>query len=137
MLAFLASSVGRYILIAAAFFAVLFGVFEWGHSVGREAGYQEAWNVQQKTINKMVDDENAQVQANNKKIADIEADSFKATFQNRSLQAQLVQARTKIAEQYAQSSPQSAQSCGFDIQMVQEINELIQADPSNSIGDQK
>lgn len=114
--------------------AVLFGAYEYGHSTGYTSGhndgYQTAWNTQQVTINKMVTAENAQAEANNKAISDVESQSFAAAFQNKALQVQLEEKRQTVVKNYVQANPVSSQACGFDVPMVQAINELIQADPS-------
>lgn len=120
----------KYVLPILAVAGILFGVYEYGHSKGYDAGHQIAWDTQQKTINGMVDKENAQAEANNKAIASVEADSFKYATDNKNLQAQLDTKRTTVVTQYVQANPQSASSCGLDVPLVQAINQLIQADPA-------
>ena len=48
----------KYVLPVVAVIALLFGVYEWGHANGTDAGYKSGWDAQQVTINKMVSDAN-------------------------------------------------------------------------------
>jgi hypothetical protein len=127
----------KYVLPIVGVLAVLFGAYEYGHSRGSAQGYQEAWSVQQQTINKMVSEQNQQAEDNNKKIAEIESDSFESAFKVRQLQSQLQKQRTQIVKDYVQQNPQTSQSCGLDIPMVESINKIIQTGTTANQGDAK
>lgn len=124
----------KYVLPVVGIAALLFGMYEWGHSKGytegNTAGYQTAWNTQQQTINKMQNDQNTQNTANNNKIAKLEQQSATDAQSIAQLQQQLQEKRTTVITKYVKANPQSSQTCGFDAPMVQAINQLIEADPS-------
>jgi len=122
----------KYVVPVLGVVAILFGAYEYGRTAGYNAGHLAAWNTQQETINKMVTAENAQADANNKQIASIEQDSFNDAFAAKAAQAKLDATRTDIVQSYTKANPQTSQTCGFDIPMVQAINAIIQADPSNA-----
>jgi hypothetical protein len=121
----------KYVLPLLGVIAIIFGVYEYGHSKGYNDGYTVAWNTQQATINKMVSAENAQADANNKQIASIEQDSFNDAFQAKVAQAKLETTRTTVIQTYTKANPQTSTTCGFDVPMVNAINAIIQADPAN------
>jgi uncharacterized protein YlxW (UPF0749 family) len=125
MLAFLGSGVAKYVAIIVASVALVFGVFEYGSSHGYKSGYQVAWDTQQKTINNMVDAQNAEATAQNKKISTLEqsaADAWQAV-QNK--QAFVVNQRATQVTAYKAANPQVAASCGFSPATVNVINQMI------------
>lgn len=123
----------KYVLPALGGLALMFGIYEYGHSNGYTSGhtdgYQTAWNTQQKTINKMVTDENKQAQANNKAISDVEIKSQQSATKVRVLQEQLAKKNAAVVTKYVNANPQTSQTCGFDVPMVNAINELLDNDP--------
>jgi hypothetical protein len=129
MLSLLTGTVGKYVAILLAVCAILFGAYEYGSSHGYKSGYQVAWDTQQKTINNMVDAQNAEATAQNKKISTLEqsaADAWQAV-QNK--QAFVVNQRATQVTAYKAANPQVAASCGFSPATVNVINQMI--------GDQK
>lgn len=123
----------KYVLPILGVLALLFGVYEYGHSRGYNSGYasghQVAWDTQQKTINAMVEQQNAQNKANNDKIASLESDSQTYANQIADLTNQLKQKRAQVVTKYVQANPQSSQTCGFDDTLSSAINQILQ--PSN------
>ena len=122
----------KYGLIALAVIGVLFGAYEYGHSSGYDSGHTDAWNEQQKTIQKMVNQQNAQTSEQNAKISDLEQKGMKAAGDVFVATAQAAQTRSTIITKYEKATPQQVQqACGWDAPTVQTINELIDADPIN------
>jgi uncharacterized protein HemX len=117
----------KYVVIVVAIAAAVFGVYEWGSSSGYKSGYQVAWNTQQKTINNMVNAQNAETKAQNDKITTLEQSASDALEQVRKSQAQIEESRTKVVVQYKTLNPKVAASCGWSPETVNAINSMIGA----------
>jgi hypothetical protein len=115
----------KYTLGALAIALVLFAAFEKGKADGHDAGYQQAWNVQQTTINKMTADETAQIQEANNKLSQLELSAMTSYAQAQQAQQAASKKRTQIVTVYKQANPQIANSCGWSIPTVQAIDQLI------------
>lgn len=123
----------KYGVAALAVLAVLFGVYELGSSHGHTAGYKEAWDTQQKTINDMVTRQNAENQAFNDKITALEKASTAAANTIDDLQKQVQAKRTEVITKYVQMNPETSKTCGIDTSMAQTINAIIGADPLSDL----
>ena len=117
--------------------ALLFGVYEYGHSNGYNSGYQTAWNKQQATIQAMNDKENAQTVAQNKQIDDLVKKSQQDTIDLAAANIKASLARGTVTTQYIHDNPQIAQSCGWDLPTVDAINAIIDSDPVNAVANQQ
>lgn len=131
MLAFLGSGLAKYVAIVLAIVAVLFGAYEYGSShgykSGYKSGYQVAWDTQQKTINNMVDAQNAEAKAQNTKITTLEQSAADAWQTAQNQQKFVVGQRNTQVAAYKQANPQVAASCGFSPATVNVINQMIGA----------
>lgn len=122
----------KYVLPVIAVLAILFGAVEYGKSVGHTAGYTEAWDAQQKTIQAMVYKDNAQTEAQNKKITDLETNAAKDASDLFAANAAAATTRATIITKYEKANPVVAASCGWDIPTVDAINDVIESDPNNA-----
>lgn len=115
----------KYAIGAVAIATAVFGVYEWGSSHGYKDGYQVAWDTQQKTINGMVDTQNAAAKAQNDKIATLEQSAADAwqTVQNK--QIFITNQRDKQVAAYKAANPQVAASCGVAPETVNVINQML------------
>lgn len=124
----------KYVLMALAAAAIGFGLFETGsahgYSKGHDVGYQTAWNTQQTAINKLVDNQNEETQAQNLKLSNLEMQASAADFAAQAARAQSQKVRTNVVIRYKQANPQVAASCGWSIPTVQSINQLLNAGSS-------
>ncbi len=127
MLAILTSSVFKYVAIVLAVVAVLFGAYEDGSSHGYKSGYQVAWDTQQKTVNNMVNAQNAETQAQNTKITTLEQSAADAWQTAQNQQKFVVTQRNTEVAAYKKASPQVAASCGWSPDTVNVINQMIGA----------
>lgn len=125
MLSLLTGTVGKYLVGAFAVVAVLFGVYEYGSSHGYKSGYQVAWDTQQKTINNMVDTQNAEAKAKNDKITALEQSAADAWQTAQNQQKFVVSQRNTQVATYKSANPQVAASCGFSPATVNVINQMI------------
>lgn len=122
----------KYVLPVVAVLGLLFGVYEYGHSKGYDSGYQVAWSAQQKTIQGMVDKQNAQTEAQNQRISDLEKKSQQDTVDLAAANMKAAITRETVVTQYVHDNPVIAASCGWDIPTVDAINALIDADAINA-----
>jgi hypothetical protein len=125
MLSLLTGTVGKYVAILLAVLAVLFGAYEYGSSHGYKSGYQVAWDTQQKTINNMVDAQNAEATAQNNKITTLEQSAADAWQTAQNQQKFVVSQRTTQVATYKAANPQVAASCGWSPATVNVINQMI------------
>ncbi len=147
LLGVLWSSLGKYILMAAAVIAILFGVYMWGHSSGSASGYKQAWDAQQATINKMVTDDNAAKEAHNTQISQLEYAGAKSAAATDTQVASVSETREQIIAAYVKNHPQKTikvtsstgvvsdqlvQDCGLSLDSVLAVNAVILADPMNT-----
>ena len=124
----LALFLNKYVLMALAILAILFGAYEAGKSSGYQKGHDDAWNTQQQTINKMVDAQNAAVQEQNDKISELEITAAAADVAASAAKAKAASARTQIIASYKRANPQTATACGWTIPTVKAINQILNAD---------
>jgi len=117
----------KYGLIAVAVIALLGGAFTVGYNHGYSSGYKSGWDAQQKTINKMVTDENLQRDAQNKAITDVEQQAAVAAGQVFAAKAKAALVTTQIITQYKTKYVKIAASCGWSIPTVQTINSVLNA----------
>jgi hypothetical protein len=129
MLSLLTGAVGKYVAIVLAVCAILFGAYEYGSSHGYKSGYQVAWGTQQKTINGMVDAQNAATKAQNDKITTLEQSAADAWQTAQNQQKFVVSQRNTQVAAYKAANPQVAASCGLSPATVNVINQML--------GDQK
>lgn len=108
-----------------AVLAVAAALFAYGRSTGYNSGYTKAWDAQQKTIKQMVDVQNAQTDAQNKKIEGLQTDAVDAASRIRDLQDSLQVQQGKTITKYIDRYPQIAASCGLSEPTILTINELI------------
>jgi hypothetical protein len=117
----------KYVVGIVAIAALVFGIYEWGSSHGYKDGYQVAWNTQQKTINNMVDAQNAEATAQNNKISTLEQSAADAWQTAQNQQKFVVTQRNTQVAAYKAASPQVAASCGWSPDTVNVINQMIGA----------
>jgi hypothetical protein len=98
---------------------------EYGSSHGYKSGYQVAWDAQQKTINNMVDAQNAAATAQNNKITTLEQSAADAWQTAQNQQKFVVSQRTTQVATYKAANPQVAASCGWSPATVNVINQMI------------
>lgn len=122
----------KYVLPVVAVAALLFGVYEYGHSNGYNSGYTTAWNKQQATIQTMVDKQNAQTTAQNQQIDSLVKKSQQDTIDLAAAKIQASLTRETVVTNYVQANPQVAKSCGWDVPTVDAINQIIDSDPVNA-----
>ena len=115
----------KYVVGIVAVAAAIFGVYEWGSSNGYKDGYQVAWNTQQKTINNMVNAQNAAAVAQNNKITTLEQTASDAWQTAQNQQKFVVSQRTTQVATYKTANPQVAASCGWSPATVNVINQMI------------
>jgi hypothetical protein len=115
----------KYAIGAVAIAAAVFGVYEWGSSHGYKDGYQVAWDAQQKTIQGMVDAQNAAAKAQNDKIATLEQSAADALQQVQDTQQKVTQQRADAVAAYKKAHPQVAASCGVSPDTVNVINQML------------
>lgn len=147
LLGVLWSSLGKYLLMALAVVAILFGVYMWGHSSGSAAGYKQAWDAQQVTINKMVTDANTKTEAHNNQITQLEYSGAKQAAATDTQIAGVTHTREQIIADYVKAHPQKSvkvtsktgvvtqqlvQDCGLSLDSVLAVNAIILADPTNT-----
>lgn len=121
----------KYVLPVLAVIALLFGIYEYGHSNGYNSGYSVAWAAQQKTIQGMVDKQNAQTLAQNQQIDALVKKSQQDTLDLAAANMKAALTRETVVTQYVKANPVVAASCGWDLPTVDAINALIAADPTN------
>jgi hypothetical protein len=124
----------KYGLMALAVIAVVFGIYEYGHSQGYSSGYSVAWATQQKTIQAMVDKQNAQTLAQNNKIDKVEAQSQTTAQANQVAQQQQVVTVTQVVTKYVHDNPKTSQTCGWDTGAVAAINSIIDSGSTTTAG---
>jgi hypothetical protein len=124
----------KYGLIALAIIGVLSGMYLWGRSNGHDSGYQEAWAAQQKTIQAMVDKENAQATAQNNKIDKVEQQSQTSAAADETAVQQQVVTVTKVVTKYVHDNPTTANNCGWDAGAVAAINSIVSNDTQTTAG---
>ncbi|QRE00076.1 hypothetical protein [Burkholderia phage BCSR5] len=122
----------KYLAGAAAVAALLFGVYEWGHSSGYEDGYPKGQKSRDKEVQGFKDqlqardrDENQRREADNKKISDLELQSQNAASANRALQKLLEAKQSTIITQYVKDNPQQATTCAITPATVKAANALL------------
>lgn len=127
------STLVKYGLTTVAILGILFGVYSYGHSSGYDSGHTDAWNEQQKTIQKMVDTQNAQTTAQNGRISDLEQQAMKAAGDVFNANAQAAATRASVVTKYQLLVPDVvSKACGWDEPTVTAINQIINADPINA-----
>lgn len=130
---FLASYAAKYGAMLIIFVTAVVGAYSVGNSRGYAKGYdvghKEAWNTQQTTINQMIDQQNAEHQATNKRIADLERQSHLDAATIQDLTERVTAQRQTVITKYVTQNKQSAASCGFDTSMADAINQLLDASP--------
>jgi hypothetical protein len=127
------STLVKYGLMTVAILGALFGVYSYGHSNGYDSGHTAGWNEQQKTIQKMVDQQNAQTTAQNARISDLEQKAMKAAGDIFTANAKAASTRASVVTKYQLLVPDVVtKSCGWDEATVSAINEIIDADPVNA-----
>lgn len=141
------SSLGKYLLMALAVLAILFGVYMWGHSSGSADGYKKAWDTQQLTINKMTKNDNNAKEAHNSQISQLEYSGAKQAADTDTQIASVTQTREQIIADYVKNHPQKiikvtsktgavtqqlVPDCGLSLDSVLAVNAIILADPTNT-----
>jgi hypothetical protein len=129
VLSFLSFFTNKYVIIVVVFAGCLIGAYGFGHSRGHDAGFKEAWNQQQKTINNMVAAQNAETQEQNTKISQLELSATVAYAQVQTAQQQAAKERNDAVAAYKKAHPQSANSCGWSPDTVQVINQILENKP--------
>lgn len=127
------STLIKYGLMALAVVALATALFAFGYSHGSTAGYTSGWNAQQKTIDKIVTDENKQRTIQNQAINDLQAQAMKAQSDIFSANAQAAITRNTIVTQYKTKYVKVAQLCGWSIPTVQVINQLLSVGTSPAV----
>lgn len=122
----------KWILIIVGIMGILFGAYSYGHAAGEQSGYKTAWNIQQATIQAMVDKDNKQAAIQNGQIAALEATAASNAADAFAARAQAQLTRETVVNHYYSANPTTATTCGLDIPLVNAINALITADPTNS-----
>lgn len=107
--------------------AVLFGVYEYGSSHGYQKGYQKAWDIQQQTITKMVDAQNAETKAQNSKISDLEQRAANADEQVKIAQEAIKKQREQIVQNYKTKNPKVSAAPAWSPETVGAINQMLGA----------
>lgn len=115
----------KYVAILAVALGALFGAYEYGSSKGYKSGYTDAWNTQQLAINKMVDAQNAEVTAQNNKIATLEQAAADASSALKAEQQKKESQRNNIVTQYKAANPKVSQSPAWSPETVDTINKMI------------
>lgn len=115
----------KYVIALVAVAALAFGIYEIGSSYGYRDGYKAAWGAQQKTIQDMVDAQNAEAAAQNTKIATLEQSAADALQKVQATQATVAQERTNAVTAYKKAHPQVAASCGVAPDTVNVINQML------------
>lgn len=115
----------KYLAIGAVLIALVGGSYAFGHSSGYDSGFNTAKNEQQVVINNLTSQINAEHNATNTKINELETKA--ATLQSKvdhfvAVQAVVV---TKLVTQYKTEHVVDAASCGLSESIVPVINELI------------
>src|ERR1700722_2241334 len=83
-----------------ALVAVLAAAYAFGHASGYTEGYKKGWDDQQLTIDKMVNDENAQRKSQNTAISDLQGAAMKASGEVFAAKAQAAITRSTVVTQY-------------------------------------
>lgn len=117
----------KYVVGIAAVGAVLFGIYEYGSSHGYQKGYQKAWDAQQQTVNKMVEERNAETKAQNAKITDLEQRAANADAQVKIAQEALKKQREQVVQDYKTKNPKVAASPAWSPETVNAINQMLGA----------
>ena len=100
--------------------------------MGTSHGYKQGWDIQQKTIQAMVDKQNAQTTAQNLAITGLEQQASDAADKAREASNLASQARSTVITKYKTQYQTIASSCGWDVPTVQAINAIINSDPDNA-----
>lgn len=108
-----------------ALVAILSAAYAFGHSSGYTTGYASGWDAQQKTIDKMVSDANAQRTAQNNQITTLEQQAAKDASDLFAAKAAAVVAAQTIVTQYQTKYVEIANSCGWSAPTVDTINSLL------------
>lgn len=116
----------RYIVVAIVAVAAVVTAYELGQSKGHTKGFNEAWNQQQAAINKMVTDQNAATEEQNRKISQLELSAMTANEQVQAAQQQAAKARSDAVTAYKKANPVVARSCGWSPATIQTINQLLE-----------
>lgn len=115
----------KYVLGIVAVGAILFGVYEYGSSHGYKDGYQKAWDAQQKTIQKMVETQNAATTEQNKKITQLEQDAADADRKIKAYQQAQDIKRNDVVQNYKAANPKVASAPAWSPETVNAINQML------------
>lgn len=121
----------KYVVPVLGVIALLFGVYEYGHSKGYDTGYQAAWDKQQATIQGIVDVQNAQTKVQNAQIDSLVKKSQQDTLDLAAANMNANLARGTVITTYIQANPVVSKSCGWDLPTVDAINAIVTSDPVN------
>lgn len=117
----------KYVAILAVAGAALFGAYEYGSSHGYKDGYKTAWDVQQKTLDKLTEERNAETTAQNAKITALEQAASNAMDQVKAAQDALDKQRTQTVSTFKTANPKVAASTAWSPETVNAINQMLGA----------
>lgn len=127
MLSILTSSWAKYAAIIAAVVAILFGTYEFGSSHGYSKGYKTAWDAQQKALDKMATEQNAEISAQNQKITALEKSATDAMQQLAEAKKAVQTKRDAVVVEYKKANPKVAEAPAWSPETVDAINKMIGA----------
>lgn len=117
----------KYVAAFAVIGAALFCSYEYGVTRGYHKGYQKAWDTQQLALNKLTDERNAEVKAQNDKITALEQAAADAMDKYNAAQKALSQRRDQVVVTYKKNNPKTAEATAWSPETVDAINQLLGA----------